>query len=149
MKLTAPNSWYQATAHQRPELIQAEGKFKTQVCIIGGGFTGLSTALSLAEQGRQVIVLEARRIGWGASGRNGGQMIRGLVGEQRLRNQFGDAIADRLRWMGNDLIHERVSKYQIDCDLQSGWTELAISAEQEMTLRREYEERMNQEPHRG
>jgi gamma-glutamylputrescine oxidase len=54
------------------------GDLVADVCVIGGGFTGVNTAIELAQRGLSVVLLEARRIGWGASGRNGGQLIRGI-----------------------------------------------------------------------
>ena len=73
-----PNSYYAATANPLPEQqsLGAES-IRADVCVIGAGFTGLSTALHLAERGSNVVILEAQRIGWGASGRNGGQLYGG------------------------------------------------------------------------
>ena len=69
-----------------------EGTVKADVCVVGGGFSGIATALSLAEKGRRVVVLEAHRVGWGASGRNGGQCIAGISGEAEIerRNAAGN-----------------------------------------------------------
>ena len=69
-----PNSYYVATAKELREYPQLSESIEADVCIIGGGFTGLLAALNLAEKGYQVVLLEACRIGWGASGRNGGQV---------------------------------------------------------------------------
>ncbi|WP_155718096.1 NAD(P)/FAD-dependent oxidoreductase, partial [Pseudomonas fluorescens] len=71
-------SYYRASANamaQRPAL---EADLSADVCVIGGGFTGVNTAIELAQRGLSVVLLEARCIGWGASGRNGGQLIRGI-----------------------------------------------------------------------
>lgn len=71
-------SYYAATANQTLSFPPLEGEVQADVCVVGGGFSGLNTALELAERGARVVLLEARRIGWGASGRNGGQLIRGV-----------------------------------------------------------------------
>ena len=77
-------SYYAATANKQTVYEQLNGHKKTDVCVIGAGFTGISAALHLAERGYKVHVLEANKDGWGASGRNGGQMIGGISGESRL-----------------------------------------------------------------
>ena len=101
-----------------------EGEHRADVCVIGGGFTGLSAALNLAERGMQVVLLEAERIGFGASGRCGG-----LIGSgQRMdvldaEEIFGHARS-KLLWdfaeMAKQEIRDRVAKHNIDCDLQKG-----------------------------
>ncbi len=68
-----PASWYAATATPPPPQPAAKGDLRCDVCVVGAGFTGLSAALHLAERGYDVILLDAHRVGWGASGRNGGQ----------------------------------------------------------------------------
>src|SRR5690606_26565494 len=73
-----PKSRYLASRNRETLLPILEGEEQADVCIIGGGFTGLNTAIELAQRGLSVVLLEARRIGWGASGRNGGQLIRGV-----------------------------------------------------------------------
>ena len=67
-----PGSWYAATATGLAERPSLGGDLEADVCVIGGGFTGLAAALNLAEAGRSVVLLEAERIGYGASGRCGG-----------------------------------------------------------------------------
>ena len=76
------NSWYAASATPPPAMPPLEGDTRADVCVIGAGIAGCSAALSLAERGYRVAVLEGRRIGWGASGRSGGQVIHGLATEQ-------------------------------------------------------------------
>jgi len=99
------------------------------VCVVGAGFTGIATALTLAERGYSVTVLEQNRVGWGASGRNGGQMIGGLPGEARLEKYWGAAYADtlfELGYRGHDIIARRVQQYAIDCDLKYGYMDVAL-----------------------
>lgn len=122
-----PESYYAATAvglHEHPALMGAE---RADVCVIGGGYTGLSAALNLAEHGFDVVLLEAERIGFGASGRNGG-----LIGSGQRRDalemeaQFGLEQSRRF-WQfaedAKDEIRTRVEKHSIDCDLQGGQVE--------------------------
>ena len=73
-----PDSWYLASRKLEFDCPVLEGELQADVCVVGGGFTGLNTASELAQRGMSVVLLEARRIGWGASGRNGGQLIRGV-----------------------------------------------------------------------
>ena len=78
-----PESWYAATVDPLPPFAPLRGEVSADVCIIGGGYTGLSAALHLAEAGMDVVVLDAHRAGWGASGRNGGQAGSGFNQDQR------------------------------------------------------------------
>jgi glycine/D-amino acid oxidase-like deaminating enzyme len=122
-------SWYAATVSEVTDYPQLQGSLSVDVCIVGGGFTGVATALTLAERGYSVALLEANRIGWGASGRNGGQLINGISGLGKIQKRYGDTIADmlwELRWRGNDIVRERVAKYAIDCDLRDGFVETAV-----------------------
>lgn len=121
-------SYYSASAAQpspRPSLAGAE---QADVCVVGGGFSGIATALTLAERGMSVIVLEADRIGSGASGRNGGQLIGGISGEGEIRRQLGAEgakLVRDIRYRGHRIIEERIAKYAIECDLKYGWMEVA------------------------
>ncbi|MEM7431501.1 MAG: FAD-binding oxidoreductase [Pseudomonadota bacterium] len=121
-------SYYAASANQTTDFAALEGEHTADVCIIGAGFTGISAALTLAERGYSVAVVEANRVSWGASGRNGGQIINGVSGLAKMRDKHGEAVDDivwDLRWRGNDLIRERIAKYAIDCDLKDGYVEVA------------------------
>jgi glycine/D-amino acid oxidase-like deaminating enzyme len=121
-------SYYAATVNDDTSYPRLKDDLRVDVCIIGGGFTGISTALALAEKSYSVCVLEANRVGWGASGRNGGQMIHGVSGEHHLEKRYPDK-ADLLwdmRWRGHEIIRERVEKYDIDCDLKYGYLDVAI-----------------------
>src|SRR6185436_16605789 len=97
------------------------GEIETDVVIIGGGYTGLHAALNAAECGYRVVLLEAERIGWGASGRNGGQMIPGWrKGASELVKSFGAVKAKTLFGMALEaraLTLEQIVKHNIDCDL--------------------------------
>jgi glycine/D-amino acid oxidase-like deaminating enzyme len=113
------------------------------VCVIGGGFSGVSTALDLAERGYSVVLLEANRIGWGSSGRNGGQMIAGYSGEAELKRQLGRdgaRLLHDIRYLGHDIIESRIAKYNIDCGLKHGWMEAAAKPKHMSGIRAYYEE---------
>ena len=127
------SSYYAATANQHSAYPSLQGTQTADVCIIGAGFTGIATALTLSERGYKVVVVEANRVGWGASGRNGGQLICDISGASKLRKKHGDTVADLLwdmKWRGNDIIYDRVKKYAIDCDLKSGYIEVALKDRQ-------------------
>ncbi|MEO8444143.1 MAG: FAD-binding oxidoreductase [Gammaproteobacteria bacterium] len=100
------------------------GTATADVCVIGAGYTGLSTALHLAERGYSVVVLEGRQVGWGASGRNGGQLGTGQRREEaELEARFGRDTARQLFALGlagRDLVRELVHRHAIDCDLTAG-----------------------------
>tara|TARA_R110002096_G_scaffold325915_1_gene519798 strand:+ start:556 stop:1845 length:1290 start_codon:yes stop_codon:yes gene_type:complete len=137
-------SYYAATQTDQETYPALLGDIATGVCVIGGGFTGVATALTLAERGYEVALVEANRIGWGASGRNGGQLINGIGGLARIRQKYGDQLADVLwdmRWRGNSIIRERVHKYAIDCDLKNGYVEVARKPRQVAHIHEEAEER--------
>lgn len=122
-------SYYAASVAQTPERPALQGEHQVDVCVIGGGFTGLNTALELAERGRSVILLEARRIGWGASGRNGGQLIRGLGhGLGQFSRYVGEAGVRQLELAGVEavgIVRQRIAQHRIDCDLRWGYCDLA------------------------
>lgn len=122
------SSYYAATANETTRYPVVDGEQRADICVVGGGFTGVGTTLALAERGYSVALVEANRIGWGASGRNGGQVINGIGGLDKFEEKYGEALADlvwEMRWRGNDIIRERVQKYSIDCDLKDGYVEVA------------------------
>lgn len=126
-------SYYAASVNEVTDYPVLEGAKSADVCVVGAGFTGTATALSLAERGYSVALVEANRVGWGASGRNGGQFINGMSGIETLRKKHGNGIAEilnNLRWGGNDIIRERVAKYGIQCDLKDGYLEVATKPSQ-------------------
>lgn len=137
------NSYYAATLNDPSRYPRLEGTVKADVCIVGGGFSGVAAALTLAERGYSVALLEANRIGWGASGRNGGQMIFGISGEAAISRQLGaegDRLVRDIRYRGHEIIEERIAKYGIDCDLKHGWMEAAAQPRHMDNLRRYYDE---------
>ncbi|ATG39182.1 NAD(P)/FAD-dependent oxidoreductase [Phaeobacter piscinae] len=123
-KGTYPNSWYAATATPLAPFAPLQGDARADVCVVGGGYTGLSAALHLAEAGRSVILLEANRVGFGASGRNGGQLGSGQRMEQDgLEKLMGDADAAKL-WSlaeeAKDLVKSLITRHDINCHLKPG-----------------------------
>jgi gamma-glutamylputrescine oxidase len=128
MPATHINSYYAATANDETRYPGLEGTVEADVCVVGGGFSGIATALSLAERGYKVAVLEANRVGWGASGRNGGQVIGGISGESRIESQLGESgrrLVNDIRYLGHDIIERRIREHGIACDLKHGWMEVA------------------------
>jgi gamma-glutamylputrescine oxidase len=122
-------SYYRATANPFAVQPALTGDHKADVCVIGGGFTGLSAALAAAEAGYSVTLLEAETIGFGASGRNGGQLIPGLRwGMADILSEFGP---ERARAIYNvamsavDSVNARIAKHDIACDLKAGHLEAA------------------------
>jgi gamma-glutamylputrescine oxidase len=134
-----PDSWYAASVALPPLAETLAGRERADVCILGAGMTGLATAIELAEAGYSVIVLEAERVGWGASGRSGGQAIFGYSCDQAvLVRLLGRADAARLfRWSleGLQLIRERCAHYGIDCDWRDGHAHVPIKPRQVQALR--------------
>lgn len=123
------DSYYAASVNGAAEHPQLLGEERVDVCIVGAGFTGLSAALELAERGYEVCVVEAERVGWGASGRNGGQICSAYNrGQDVIAGMVGDDNA-RVIWdiseQAKDLIRQRVEKYDIDCDLTWGYLHCA------------------------
>lgn len=122
-----PDSYYAATAVGIADHPVLKGAERADVCVIGGGYTGLSAALNLAERGFDVVLLEAERVGYGASGRNGGLIGSGQRKDAlELEEQFGYARSRQfwdLAEAAKAEIRERVAKHDIDCDLQYGQIE--------------------------
>lgn len=119
-----PDCYYAATAVDVPEFPSLSEAIRTDVCVIGGGFTGLSSALHLAEAGYEVVLLEAERVGWGASGRNGGQLGSGQRKDQdELEHLVGMEQARQLWDLAEEakaVVKERIERHGIACDLKPG-----------------------------
>ena len=119
-----PGSYYAASAQAAPARPAVEGAVEADICVVGGGYTGLSCALELAEAGFQVRLVEGARIGWGASGRNGGQIVNGLNASlEKIGRVYGretQAFVGGLVQEGAGIIRDRVARYGIDCDLKPG-----------------------------
>ncbi len=118
------NSWYAASAPQIGSFPRLEGEVDADVCIVGGGFTGLSSAIHLRDKGYRVVLLEAERVAWGASGRNGGHCSSGQRADQEdLEERVGKEQARRLWDLGLeavDTVVGLVERFSIDCELKSG-----------------------------
>lgn len=142
MQAAHTNSYYAATANDYPRLAPLQGEADADVVVIGGGFTGLNSAIELADRGLRVVVLEANRVGWGATGRNGGQITGSLSGDQAMlrafRNKLGaetETYVWNLRWRGHDIIRRRVARFGIACDLKSGHLQAATKSAHVTDLR--------------
>ena len=115
-----PDSYWAATAAPCPPVPEFDGSDRAETVVIGAGYTGLSAALHLAERGRSVLVLDANEPGWGASGRNNGQVVAALKHEpheieQRFGKERGAALI-RAIGEGPDLVLGLIARYRIECD---------------------------------
>lgn len=122
-------SYYAASAHWQSDYPRLDGDTQCDVAIVGAGFTGISAALALADRGFDVCLLEANRVGWGASGRNGGQLIDGFTQVERVEKRLGSAAGEIVWQMGlecRELVLDRIERFEIDCDLKFGYLDLAL-----------------------
>ena len=123
-------SYYAASANWQTDYPELEGDIEVDVVIVGGGFSGVATALELGELGYKVALLEANRIGWGASGRNGGQIIGGYgQNPSAFKANIGSEGVEVVENMGVEcveIIKQRIEKYKIDCDLKWGYCEVGL-----------------------
>jgi gamma-glutamylputrescine oxidase len=134
-----PRSWYTDTALPQPDHPELAGEIRCDVCVVGGGYTGLSTALHLAERGYDVVVLEAEKIGWGASGRNGGQIVTAYNPSMGTMSGWVGKDDARLLWeLGEEsktILRDRIDRHRIDCDLRWGYVMAALKQRQMSGLR--------------
>lgn len=145
MNQRAAASWYEASVTRPATRPALAGDLDVDVGVVGGGIAGVSTALHLAERGYRVALLEAERIGFGGSGRSGGQLLPGYAcGQAKLEAQLGCEDARRL-WdfsvEGLALARERIARHRIECDLVPGHAHVAIKPRQ----RRELQESMREQ----
>jgi gamma-glutamylputrescine oxidase len=134
----ARDSYYTATVARRDAFASLEGDAECDVAIVGGGLAGLSASIELADQGYKVVLLEARRVGWGASGRNGGQALPGVACDQPVLESLLGLDEARRVWAMTlesiDLIHARCRRFGIDCDWRPGYLAVAVSARKSRDL---------------
>ena len=124
-----PGSYYTASTTELPPFPALDGDADTEICVIGGGYTGLSAALHLAERGRKVTLIDAQRVGWGASGRNGGQVGTGhrldqITLEKKVGHDHAHALWD-IAEGAKALVGELISRFSISCDYAPGIVEAA------------------------
>ena len=119
-----PRSYYAVSANAHPQHPELEGEVQADVCVVGGGFSGVSAALHLAERDYDVVLLEAARLGWGASGRNGGQISTGLRKDiTKIESELGRERARALWDMAEEakaIIADRIERHGIQCDYKRG-----------------------------
>ncbi len=125
------NSYYEASVSRNTPAASLGGSVQADVCVIGAGLAGLSAALELRQRGFSVALLEAKTVGWGASGRNGGQLIAGYASDAAIESQL-DPAAAREAWQVTvdalALVRQRIAEHHIDCDFVSGYLSLAVNA---------------------
>ncbi|MDE2329157.1 MAG: FAD-binding oxidoreductase, partial [Rhodospirillales bacterium] len=130
----ALSNYYETTARYDATTAPLEGDLRCDVAIIGAGMTGCSAALHLAERGYRVVVLEGERIGFGASGRNGGQVLPGFAADLgKLRRLAGDSVAKALWEMSIeavDLVHAQIARFAMPCDPRRGYLHVAVKDRQ-------------------
>ncbi|HUX64823.1 FAD-binding oxidoreductase [Sulfuricella sp.] len=133
------NSYYEVSVTRPQASVPLAGRITADVCVVGGGYAGLSAALELAERGYSVALLEAQRVGWGASGRNGGQALAGFgfAGQEAIEVQLSAADARRawdISVEALQLLHARIDKHAIECDYVPGHLSLAVNARKARAL---------------
>ncbi|WP_293765859.1 FAD-binding oxidoreductase [uncultured Aquitalea sp.] len=138
-KINYPESYYAASANTAPARPALQGDVEADVCVIGAGYTGLSTAISLLENGFKVVIVEAARVGFGASGRNGGQIVNSYSRDIDVIERTVDARQAKLlgdmAFEGGRIIRERIAKYNIPCALKDGGVFAALNEKQMGHLR--------------
>lgn len=137
-------SYYEASVNRPAAAAALTGHISVDVCVVGAGYAGLATALELAERGYSVALLEARTVGWGASGRNGGQVIAGFGhgGEDTIEAQLAPADVRRawdISMEGLHWLQQRITRHAIACDYTPGYLSLAVNARKARTLQQRIE----------
>jgi len=135
----ARSSYYEASVTRPSVSPPLMDSITADICVIGGGYAGLSAALELSERGYSVVLLEARHIGWGASGRNGGQALVGFgfAGQEAIEVQMSARDARRawdISVEALQLLRMRIDKYAIECEYTAGHLTLAVSARKAQAL---------------
>lgn len=119
-----PDSYYAASSNRTADYLELQDDIIADVCVVGGGYSGLSTAIALQEKGYQVVLLEAANIGYGASGRNGGQLVNSFSRDiDHIEKHYGMDTAKAMGDMafeGADCIRDLIKRYNIDCDYKQG-----------------------------
>jgi len=137
------DSWYSASANLDLDFPALQGEASTDVCVIGAGYTGLSTAIHLREQGYSVTVLEANKVGWGASGRNGGHVGTGQRADQEDLEKLVGLDQAKVLWRlgleAVDTVCQLIQEYNIECELQQGNLHVASKAKECAGLQAEIE----------
>ncbi len=144
MKVKHTDSYYAASRNQQFDFPKLMGDHIADVCVIGSGITGATAALELANKGFKVIVLEANRVGWGASGRSGGQAIFGWASEQdTLEKLVGKSDARKLWDISVEalaLTKSNINKYNIDCDWRDGMVHVGVKPRHDKELKAWYDD---------
>lgn len=138
-QMLGQSSYYVATAHPAASHPPLEGTVRADVCVVGAGLAGLSAALELARRGMKVVVLEAMRVGWGASGRNGGQVLAGYASEMGPFEQQLGLPAAKVAWEMSleavRLMRSRIAEHAIDCEWAPGALSVAVTPKKARALR--------------
>ncbi|MDI9313086.1 MAG: FAD-binding oxidoreductase [Hydrotalea sp.] len=137
-QLTDRETYYQASATKYPAFPMLRGDKKCDVVVVGAGYAGLSAAIELARAGVNVMVVEQSKVGYGCSGRNGGQLIRGWHWEQKdIEKHYGKTVGDMAWAIGVDsakLVKDRIKEFNIDADYKAGWNYAPITQKQDRYL---------------
>ena len=140
-KIEHVSSYYAATINEAINYPGLKEDISSEVCIVGAGFTGVNTALNLAKKGYKVVLIDSARIGWGGSGRNGGQLISGFTFSDKFE-RWGEDVAQSVWKLGadcTDLVRQTIEEFGIECDLKEGFIEVALNNSQmdELVKRKE------------
>ncbi len=138
------SSYYAVSAHAAPERPGLQGSIECDICVVGAGIAGCSAALHLAERGYEVALLEEKRVGWGASGRNGGQALPGVAASRAKLDRLIGKAAARTVWdvsvEGLSLLRQLIAKHRIDCDWVDGQMFTALKPRHERELLEEHQD---------